>query len=167
MRRSMLALAPAAVVIAIAGCGGGGTSNAGKTSHPAAGTAQTAARSGPTMVGVGTTKPGQILVDSQSRSLYLFEKDTGTASTCYGACASSWPPLTASGIPKAGGAIVAAKLGTTKRTDGQTQVTYNRHPLYYYAGDTAPGQTTGQGLKQFGAGWDVVAPSGNKIEGGK
>ena len=64
-----------------------------------------------------------------------------------------------------GAGIDAAKLGTSKRTDGQIQVTYNGHPLYYYIADTQPGQTTGQGLNQFGAGWDAL-PVGNKIESG-
>ena len=54
-------------------------------------------------------------------------------------------------------------LGTTKRTDGQTQVTYNRHPLYNYVADKRPGQTTGQGLPQFGAPWWVLSPSGREI----
>jgi predicted lipoprotein with Yx(FWY)xxD motif len=70
------------------------------------------------------------------------------------------------GAPRAGDGLEANKLGTTKRADGKTEVTYNGHPLYDYAADTAPGQILGQGLNQFGAGWDVLSPSGNKIEGG-
>ena len=164
MRRSMLALAPAAMAIAAAGCGGASSgSNAVKSLPFVAGNSAVPATTGNATVGVGQTNLGQILVDSRGRSLYLFEKDTGTASTCYGACASLWPPLTVSSAPKAGPGISAAKLGTTKRSDGQVEVTYNGHPLYYYAADTAPGQITGQGLNQFGAGWDVVAPNGNKI----
>lgn len=167
MRRSMLALTPAAVAIAIAGCGGGSsTSNTGKPSTSAAGNAPTAAPTGGVTVGLAKTSLGHILVDSHGRSLYLFEKDTGTTSTCSGACASLWPPLTVSGAPSAGAGIVASKLGTTRRAGGQTEVTYNGHPLYLYAADTAPGQTTGQGINSFGGGWDVVAPSGNKVESG-
>ena len=82
------------------------------------------------------------------------------------ACAAVWPPVTVTGAPRAGDGLVANKLGTTKRADGKTEVTYNGHPLYYYVADTAPGQTLGQGLNQFGAGWDVLSPSGDKIEGG-
>jgi predicted lipoprotein with Yx(FWY)xxD motif len=161
MRRSLLAVVPAAVAIAIAGCGGGNNhstsapagANAGTTAQPAAGTVRAA-----------TTKLGRILVDSRGRSLYLFEQDKGTASTCYGACASLWPPLTVSGSPKAGAGIVAAKLGTSKRKDGKAEVTYNGHPLYYYAGDQKPGDTTGEGLNQFGAPWDVLSTSGKGID---
>jgi predicted lipoprotein with Yx(FWY)xxD motif len=71
-----------------------------------------------------------------------------------------------SGAPQAGTGVVAAKLGTTRRTDGQTEVTYNGHPLYYYAADTGPGQTQGQDLNQFGGTWHVVAPTGTEIDHG-
>ena len=166
MRRSLLVLVPAAVAIAIAGCGGGTTHNGNNTSAPASakpGIAAQQAASG--TVRAGTTKVGRILVDSQGRSLYLFEKDAGTASTCYGACASLWPPLTVTGSPKAGAGIVASKLGTTKRKDGKAEVTYNGHPLYYYAGDQKPGDISGQGLNQFGAPWDVLNTAGKGIDG--
>ncbi|UGS34944.1 COG4315 family predicted lipoprotein [Capillimicrobium parvum] len=165
MRRSLLALIPAVLAIVIAGCGGGGANHdANHTSAPAGASQGTAAPSASGTVQIRTTKLGRILVDSQGRSLYLFEKDTGTASTCYGACASLWPPLTVSGSPKASAGIVASKLATTKRKDGQTEVAYNGHPLYYYAGDRKPGDTTGEGLDQFGAAWDVVATTGNGID---
>ena len=59
----------------------------------------------------------------------------------------------------------AALLGNTTRSDGGTQLTYAGHPLYRYAGDQSPGDTNGQGLTQFGGGWDVVSPAGHKIEG--
>lgn len=157
MRRSLFALPLVGAAIAVAACGGGGSTDSGNKTSTASPPSST--------VRVGTTKLGRILVDSQGRSLYLFEKDKGTASTCYGACASFWPPLTVSGSPKAGAGVVAAKLGTTKRKDGMAEVTYNGHPLYYFAPDKAPGQIGGQGLEQFGGGWDVVAPSGSKIEG--
>jgi predicted lipoprotein with Yx(FWY)xxD motif len=167
MRRSLFALAPAAVAVTIAGCGGGGSSGSGggyAKAAPPAKPGQSAA--GATTVGLGATKLGRFLVDSRGRALYLFEKDTSTTSTCYSACASLWPPLTASGTPKGSAGVVASKLGTTKRTDGTTEVTYGGHPLYYYAGDAGPGQTTGQGLKQFGAAWYVLAASGAKIDNG-
>jgi predicted lipoprotein with Yx(FWY)xxD motif len=69
-----------------------------------------------------------------------------------------------SGSPKAAGAVKQALLGTTKRKDGTTEVTYAGHPLYLYAGDAAPGQTTGEGLNQFGAKWYVVKADGKKID---
>jgi predicted lipoprotein with Yx(FWY)xxD motif len=109
-------------------------------------------------------KLGRFVVDGRSMTLYLFEKDKTRASTCDGSCAQVWPPLTTSSKPVAGAGVAASKLGTTKRKDGKLQVTYNGHPLYYYYLDRKPGQTSGQGLKLFGAGWYVVAPSGKKID---
>jgi predicted lipoprotein with Yx(FWY)xxD motif len=115
-------------------------------------------------VGVAKSRLGRILVDGRGRTLYLFEKDKGMASTCYGPCASVWPPLTTAGKPHAVRGALGARLGTTKRTDGKLEVTYNGHPLYRYAGDTKPGDTKGQDLNQFGGGWYVLSPLGKKIE---
>jgi predicted lipoprotein with Yx(FWY)xxD motif len=117
-------------------------------------------------VKTASSKVGTILVDANGRTLYLFEKDQPNQSACAGACASAWPIDHTSAAPKAAGEVKASLLGTIKRSDGTTQVTYNQQPLYYYAGDTAPGQLNGQGLNAFGAGWDVLSPSGSKIEGG-
>jgi predicted lipoprotein with Yx(FWY)xxD motif len=98
--------------------------------------------------------------------LYLFEKDTGATSSCYGSCASVWPPLTTKGAPQAGPGVNASLLGTATRSDGTSEVTYNGHPLYFYVGDSSPGQTGGQGLNQFGALWFVVSPEGRAIKSG-
>jgi predicted lipoprotein with Yx(FWY)xxD motif len=117
-------------------------------------------------VAVANSALGRILVDGAGRTLYLFEKDTTTTSTCDGACASYWPPLTTAGKPLARAGALAGKLGTTERTDGKTEVTYDGHPLYYYVGDTNAGDTTGQGLDLFGAEWNVLSPAGTKIESG-
>ena len=117
-------------------------------------------------VGVASNKLGQILVDGRGFSLYLFEADTTTKSTCSGDCAANWPPLLTTGAPMAAGAATQAMLATTARSDGTTQVTYNGHPLYFFVSDTKAGDTHGQGLTAFGAGWDVLSPAGNKIEGG-
>jgi predicted lipoprotein with Yx(FWY)xxD motif len=117
-------------------------------------------------VGVTKSRLGRILVDGRGRTLYLFEKDKGMASTCYGSCASIWPPLTTAAKPHAVRGALGARLGTTKRTDGKLEVTYNGHPLYRYAGDTKPGDTKGQDLNQFGGGWYVLSPTGKKIERG-
>jgi predicted lipoprotein with Yx(FWY)xxD motif len=108
---------------------------------------------------------GKILVDSKGRTLYLFKKDSGKKSRCYGDCAANWPPLKVSGKPTAGGGARASKLGTTRRSDGTRQVTYNGHPLYRFAGDGAKGDTNGQGLNAFGARWYVVSPSGGALTG--
>lgn|SRR5689334_9688003 len=157
-RRLALGLLPAALAVAAAGCGSSYSGTTGSSS------ARPAAAPAAAKVGTGRTKLGTVLVDGNRRTLYLFEKDKGSASTCYGACASVWPPLTSAKGVAAGG-VPAAKLGSTKRTDGRTEVTYAGHPLYTYAGDAKAGQTRGQGLDQFGAEWYVLAPSGRKIDG--
>jgi predicted lipoprotein with Yx(FWY)xxD motif len=161
-------LGAAAVALVAAGCGGGGggggaygggsKTNTTATTKPVAATSSTLA--------VGNTKLGKILVGANGRTLYMFLKDTGPKSTCEGACAGVWPPFTSSGTPKAGSGIDASKLSTSKRTDGKTQVVYAGHPLYYYVSDAKAGDTTGQGLNQFGAEWYVVSPAGKKWEGG-
>ena len=109
---------------------------------------------------------GRILVDGKGITLYDFVKDKGTTSSCYGACAALWPPLTTKGKPVAGRGVRASLLGTTKRKDGKLEVTYNRHPLYYFVSDRKPGQTTGQGINQFGAPWWVLSPAGKEIHRG-
>jgi predicted lipoprotein with Yx(FWY)xxD motif len=114
---------------------------------------------------VRTTPLGRILVDGRGMTLYLFEKDTGMKSTCDGSCAKFWPPVTTTGAAKAGSGLDAGKLGTTARSDGETEVTYNGHPLYYYAGDKQPGDTTGEGLNAFGALWYVLSPAGKEVVG--
>ena len=116
-------------------------------------------------IGVTHSKLGTILVASpKNMTVYLFEADKGPQSTCSGACAAAWPPVTTGGRPQTSGSASASHLGTITRSDGTKQVTYNGHPLYFYAGDTAAGDTNGQGSKQFGAGWYVMTPNGNKID---
>lgn len=80
-----------------------------------------------------------------------------------GACAGYWRPLTATGTPKVSGRASTVDIGTITRSDGSKQVTYNGHALYYFAGDTGPGQTNGQGSDDFGADWWLLAPNGTKI----
>ncbi|WP_241995503.1 hypothetical protein [Kribbella sp. VKM Ac-2568] len=106
---------------------------------------------------------GSILVDGSGRTLYLFEKDKGSTSSCYGTCATAWPPYTTTGSPQAGGGVQGPLLGTTKRTDGTTEVTYHGHPLYYFAGDSKPGDTNGQKVNEFGAEWFVLSPAGTEV----
>jgi predicted lipoprotein with Yx(FWY)xxD motif len=182
MRCPLLALAALAVTALVAvGCGGGGGSKStGSQSTPKKTTSATgggsksagyqstpkttsSAASGAT-IDVRKTVLGTILVDSTGRTLYLFEKDKSGKSSCSGACASAWPPVTTTAKPTSATAVHAALLGTTKRSDGSTEVTYNGQPLYTYAGDAAPGDTTGEGLKQFGAEWYVLSPQGKKVE---
>jgi predicted lipoprotein with Yx(FWY)xxD motif len=151
-----------------AGCGSGaGTRHAGSaplyggSTATAAAASTVAAGSRQAGVDIGKTSLGSVLVGGTGRTLYLWEADRGDKSTCDTACASAWPPLTTHGNPSAGHAVVASKLGTTRRSDGALQVTYNRHPLYYFSGDTGPGQTNGQGSLGFGAKWEVITAAGN------
>jgi predicted lipoprotein with Yx(FWY)xxD motif len=119
----------------------------------------------PATVKTRTTKLGKIVVDGKSRTLYLFQKDKNGKSKCSGACATNWPPLLTKGKPKASGSVSASKLGTTKRSDGTTQVTYGGHPMYTFVVDkNKPGSTKGQGVAAFGAEWYVVGTNGKKIE---
>jgi predicted lipoprotein with Yx(FWY)xxD motif len=128
--------------------------------HASAGNAATAKG---TLVSTESTSLGRILVDGRGQTLYLFDKDQNGKSACTGQCATNWPPLLASGKPSASGGAKGSLLGTTKRADGQMQVTYNHHPLYTFVKDTKKGQTNGQGLNAFGAPWYVVSPAGASI----
>jgi predicted lipoprotein with Yx(FWY)xxD motif len=148
----------AATGVALAGSAG--------TAGPAYGAPAAApGASGPAGVGTAALKPGNALVDGAGRALYLFEADDGTTSNCSGQCAQLWPPLLVGGTaPMPSGGVQGALLGTTTRADGAKQVTYNGHPLYYYAADQKPGDTTGEGVNQFGASWDVLSTAGNGID---
>jgi predicted lipoprotein with Yx(FWY)xxD motif len=119
----------------------------------------------PATVKTRSVKLGKIVVDGKSHTLYLFEKDKNGKSKCSGACATNWPPLLTKGKPKASGGVKASKLGTTKRSDGTSQVTYGGHPLYTFVVDQGkPGSTKGEGVKAFDAEWYVVGTNGKKIE---
>lgn len=107
---------------------------------------------------------GDILVDDKGNTLYLFLADKKNKSNCTGACAKAWPPLLTKGAAEVGKGVDKKLLDKTKRSDGDEQVTYNGHPLYYYAGDTEPGQTNGQNLDQFGAEWYVLDAKGKQVE---
>jgi predicted lipoprotein with Yx(FWY)xxD motif len=148
------ALAVPLVALVAAGCGSSGDTSTA-AANGGGGSSAT--------VSVANTGLGKILVDSQGHSLYLFAKDSGTKSTCFGACATAWPPLRASGKPTAGGGATASSLGTIPRSDGKPQVTYDGHPLYGFQGDSNPGDTNGQGSTGFGAPWYVLSPTGNEI----
>ena len=176
----------AATGLAVAGCGSssGSSSNAGgrypsATTSPtpstsastaaasgAAGSAASSGASGASGTAVTTehTSLGTVLAAGPKRlTAYLFVADTGPTSTCSGACAQVWPPVSTTGSPKAEGAAAAADLGTITRADGTKQVTYKGHPLYYYVSDQKAGETTGQGVNSFGAPWYVLSANGSEI----
>jgi predicted lipoprotein with Yx(FWY)xxD motif len=154
IRRGALFAAATGGILALSACGDTATPGSGGTTPPPPSAT----------VAVRTAAPlGQLLVDANGRSLYLFEADTTTASTCYAACVRTWQPLSTEGSPKAASGASQSLLGTTVRTDHLIQVTYNGHPLYYYSGDSKPGDVNGEGMQCFGGGWDVVSPAGAKI----
>lgn len=94
---------------------------------------------------VDNPKLGKILAGSNGMTLYTFKPDSANTSTCYNACAKTWPPYTILGDPVAPPGL-SGKLGTAARTDGSRQVTYNSLPLYTYGGDQAAGNANGEGL---------------------
>jgi predicted lipoprotein with Yx(FWY)xxD motif len=114
-------------------------------------------------VKIDDSRYGQILVDGHGRTLYLFTRDRGGKSRCYGDCARAWPPLHAHGEQVAGSGVEQAKLGTTPRRDGASQVTYAGQPLYYYVNDRKPGQILCQDVVEFGGTWLVVSPTGRAV----
>ena len=114
-------------------------------------------------VNLHKTKLGPILVNSKGHTLYLFKKDRNGKSSCTGSCATFWPPLLAHGKPTAGSGVKASLLGTTKRSNGALQVTYNKHPLYAYKLDQKAGQTKGEGTLFFGARWYAVSARGTAV----
>jgi len=151
MRGLFLILAALAAALSLAV----GLNSASASSH----TANPAPR-----VTVARSGLGRILVDGRGRTLYLFAKDKHGTSACAGQCAGFWPPLIASGKPRATAGAKTSLLGTTRRPDGRLQVTYNHHPLYTFVKDVRKGQTNGEAIDAFGAEWYALSPSGAKVE---
>jgi predicted lipoprotein with Yx(FWY)xxD motif len=114
-------------------------------------------------VSLRKTNLGLILVNGRGHTLYLFAKDRKARSSCYGSCARFWPPLLSRSKPTAGSGVKRSLLGTTRRTNGSLQVTYNNHPLYTYALDKRAGQTKGEGNSLFGAKWWAVSAKGRAV----
>lgn len=155
--------------LALAGCGGGDdTAAEGEPTRDAATTTAagttapdeeaTGTATGSVTVDTASTDLGDVLVDGQGMTLYLFDDDSEGESACTGGCAETWPPLI--GEAEAAGGADASLLDTITRPDGSTQVTYDGHPLYLYAPDSEPGDVTGQGV---GGVWWVVGPDGSRI----
>lgn len=160
------------VVLLLGACGGQAAHTASPPSPPvAAAPAPVAAaspsappgQSPPATFKLADSRYGKIIVDGSGRALYLFDADRSPVSTCYGACATAWPPFLATRPPTAGPDLNQSLTSTTARIDGSQQVSYNGHPLYYYVGDTGPGQVNCQAAVEYGGGWYVVDGRGNKI----
>src|SRR3954471_15737391 len=142
------------------------TSSSQSTTTPpgattSAGATATAAAEG-TVITVRDSDYGPMLFDGRNQAIYLFNKETTSTPACYGDCASAWPPVLTDGAPQPMGAD-ANLLGTTKRDDGSTQVTYGGHPLYFYSNED-PGQVLCHDVDDFGGTWLVVTPAGTRSE---
>jgi len=158
MRKLLTAAGLAAAVLAVAACASSSssTSSAAPNSAPAAGSSGSA-------VLERTIGGTQVLTNSAGLTLYWFVPDTSTTSKCTGSCATFWPPLKG---PVTEGSGVTGTLGVITRPDGTMQATYDGHPLYTYAGDSAPGQNKGNGLNASGGLWHEVTVSGTAPAGG-
>jgi predicted lipoprotein with Yx(FWY)xxD motif len=174
MIRSLLARMPMPVKLAIplasallaTACSSAAASSpsSSPSSAPAAGSSASASTTG-TVITTHAGSAGAFLTADSGRTVYLWAKDGMNMSACSGACAAAWPPVPATGTLTATGGAKASDLGTITRSDGTKQVTYDGHPLYYFVGDSAAGQTNGQGSDNFGAKWWLVGASGAEITG--
>lgn len=180
MRNPRVLVAVPVAIALIAGCGGSSKSGATGSASTSPTSASPSSSAGgaygqstsPSASGAAATalistkqhgKLGTILAYGPKRlTVYLFEADKPGSSSCAGACASAWPPVT--GKPQAGGGAMSADLGTITRPDGTTQVTYKGHPLYLFVKDKDDGDAYGEAVKAFGAEWYVLAPSGKKVD---
>jgi predicted lipoprotein with Yx(FWY)xxD motif len=149
MRKLLIAASLAVAALAVTAC----ASSSSSTSSAAA-----AGASSGTTVKMTTIGGTQVLTNSAGFTLYWFAPDTSTTSKCTGSCATVWPPVTG---PVTAGSGVTGTLGVITRPDGTMQATYNGHPLYTYAGDSAPGQNKGNGLNVNGGLWSQATVSGS------
>jgi len=155
---------PLAAALLVAACGSSSpAASSGSTPTSSASGSTAGGSSTETVVTTTSGSVGNYLVSGSGRALYMWVKDTKDKSACYGACAGAWPPVIATGKVVAEGGAKTSELGTTTRTDGTKQVTYDGWPLYYYVGDSGKGTITGQGSDGFGAKWWLLAPSGAEI----
>ncbi|MBF9072713.1 COG4315 family predicted lipoprotein [Streptacidiphilus fuscans] len=151
-----------AMAVAVAALAVGCSSSGNTTASPPPSSGGASASASTAALHTANSKYGQILVDSSGHTLYLLTADSGPKSTCYGNCASFWPPDHTTGMPTNSG-VTTSLVGTTTRTDNTMQVTYNGHPLYTFAADTAAGDLHGEGITNFGGTWYVVGVNGNAI----
>jgi predicted lipoprotein with Yx(FWY)xxD motif len=177
--RSLILGTVLAVLLAACSSGGGATpsaaapetqapaseapaSEAPASEAPASEAPASPAAGGAVTVKVATTDLGDILVDGEGRTLYMFKPDEAGTPTCYEDCEANWPPLTVSGDVTVGEGLDAAAFTTVARTDGAMQVKAGNWPLYYFKNDAAPGDINGQDVGDV---WYVVSPAGEPIEG--
>jgi predicted lipoprotein with Yx(FWY)xxD motif len=116
-----------------------------------------------TVITTGDSEFGTMLFDDKKQAIYIWEVEESEKAECYEDCAVAWPPVLTDGTPVASGSVKNELLGTTKRTDGTTQVTYNGHPLYYYAHEKA-GEVKCHNISTHGGLWWVIQPNGVRAE---
>jgi predicted lipoprotein with Yx(FWY)xxD motif len=157
-------LAAAAVVLAACGNNGSSSDPGSSASSPAAAANNQAASTTSATVTIKTmkTSKGVVLTNAAGMTLYWFAKDTSTMSACSGSCATYWPPVLGKPVAAAGASLTMG-FGTIKRANGQVQATYDGHPLYTYAGDTAAGQVGGNGINASGGLWWAMTPTGKDL----
>lgn len=115
------------------------------------------------VIKTGDSEFGTMLFNDEGQAIYIWELEDSTEAECYGDCAEAWPPVLTDGAPRATGSVRSDLLGTTKRTDGSTQVTYNGHPLYYYAHEGA-GEVKCHNISTHGGLWWVIQPNGIRAD---
>ncbi|HET9897838.1 MAG TPA: hypothetical protein VFQ44_23150 [Streptosporangiaceae bacterium] len=154
----------AAAALIAAGCGSTSTSGSGSGgSGGSAGSGNTGTTASSNSIKTTSISGATVLTNAKGLTLYWFVPDTSTTSNCNGHCAKFWPPVKG---PVQAGSGVSGTLGTITRSDGSKQATWNGHPLYTYAGDTAPGQNKGNGITIDGGLWHEVTLSGSPSNGG-
>jgi predicted lipoprotein with Yx(FWY)xxD motif len=169
---TLASILPITLALAVAACGSSSNKStsssaaskpAASTSTPTTSSTAASANQAALITTKKASKLGTIVAyGPQKLTVYLFEADKGSSSSCTGACTHSWPPIT--GTPQAGGGAVSSDLGTITRPDGTKQVTYKGHPLYLFVKDKDDGDTYGQGVNEFGANWYTLSASGNKVD---
>jgi predicted lipoprotein with Yx(FWY)xxD motif len=170
--QTMIRWSAAALLLLLPGCAGSApeptqADDASETSAPPAkdsagqrpDSPEPSTRPG-TRITVRPSDFGPMLFDARGQAIYLFDKETSSEPACYGACAEAWPPVLTTGSPVAAGEARPGLLGTTKRSNRATQVTYAGHPLYYYAHEE-PGQVLCHDVEEYGGLWLVVTPAGD------
>jgi predicted lipoprotein with Yx(FWY)xxD motif len=155
------------LIAAFTGCGDEdgdmtATARSGEVAAEKSDTATTATAETPgAVITLRDSNFGPMLFDSNKQAIYVFEKDRRQKTVCYGECAEAWPPVFTEGPPRAGRGVRASLLGTIKRRDGQTQVTYAGRPLYFYAHEDA-GVVLCHNVRLNGGFWWAIGADGRR-----
>lgn len=153
------------LVVLVTGCGADPRAaedppQASDPTSPATSSPQEDVRDG-TVIKTRSSEFGPMLFGPDRQAIYMWESEQSSKPECYGGCAEAWPPVLTDGEPQAAGSTDPRLLGTAKRRDGSTQVTYGGHPLYYYAHE-GPGEVKCHNVATHGGLWWVVRPNGKR-----